>query len=464
MTKIVILEDNIHIASYYKEILIDAGYEVKCASNDKQFLQVYQKEKPDLIILDIKLNKSELSGLEIFELMIKKRLLDSKVIILSGEATRSEIARAMQLGAYTFIEKSGDFDIDKFLTDIKQAINLKKQEEQNVTLKQDYEAIKTKLIETMPLIGNCPQIKEIRDKIKKFAQADIDVLIIGETGTGKEVVANNLYWQSKRIGKPFMKVNAGGLTESLIESELYGHKRGSFTGAICDKKGFFEQANGGTLFLDEISNLSLVAQSKILRTIENREISIIGGKTKIIDVKMIFASNKDLRDLVENNTFRDDLFFRMDGNIIYLPPLRDRGNDILLFMDHFLKLFSYKYSVPIEVDLNDLKNLFLMYSWPGNIRELEKYCETAFILNSHINNKILVKEFEKKRYGFIRNCSIKDQDMDDSNYQKVMDTFEKRYLTHQLQIANYRVTKLAEKFNLDRSTLYKKFKKLDIKY
>ena len=464
MDKIMILEDNVQIASYYKNILSENGYVVKMTHNDEDFFRIYADFKPDVIILDIKLVNSELNGLEIFKKLKDAHKLVSKVIVSSGEATRTEIAQAMKLGAYTFMEKRGNFDLSKFLSDVQQAINLKKQEEKNISLRSDYEAMRLKLIETMPLIGISPAILSVKEKIRKFAEADIDVLIEGETGTGKEVVANNIYWQSKRVGKAFIKVNAGGLPDTLIDSQLYGHKKGSFTGAIRDRKGYFEQASDGILFLDEIANLSLAAQAKILRTIENREISIIGGKTKLVDVKMIFACNRNLREMVAEKTFRDDLYYRLEGNTIVIPPLRERGEDILLFIDHFLRTFSLKYSMDIDINISNLYDIFSLYDWPGNIRELEKFCESVFILNDHINNKVLIKEFEKKRYGDKNKSNSIEISLDDSDYQEIMENFEKRYLEYQLQKHQMKVTHLAQAMKLDKSTIYKKFKKLGIVY
>lgn len=465
MKTILIVEDNSKLAAFYASILDKASFKTFTAYNSEEFLGQYRQARPDLIILDIRLHNSELSGLEIFQKLVDNNPYNSKVIILSGEATRSEIAQAMQLGAYTFIEKRGEFNIDKFLSDIRQAINLKEQEENNISLRRDYEALRSKLIETQPLIGDSAPLQKLKERITKFAKADVDILIVGETGTGKEVVANNLYWQSSRVGKPFIKVNAGGLTESLIDSELFGHKKGAFTNAYSDKKGVFEEADGGVLLLDEIANLTLPIQAKILRAIENKEIKVIGGKTLNVDVRLFFACNKELQNLISNEQFRSDLYYRLEGNIIAIPPLRERGEDVILLMDYFLKAYSTKYNCLLDVNLNKLKASLLAYNWPGNVRELEKFCENIFVLHKIVDNQIILEEFENKQHGKTGEKSgTLDEIITIGDYQTAFESFEKKYLIRQLQKHHYKVPELSDNLGLDRSTVYKKLKKYGIEF
>ncbi len=460
MGKILILEDNKKLLIFYRKILIAAGYDVEITQNSTEFFDIYPNFKPDLIILDIKLNNSELNGIQVFKRLIKQSRLYSKVIILSGEATRTEIAEAMKLGAYNFIEKSGEFNSEKFLIDIRQAINLKLQEESNIALKQNYDYLKKQFLELNPLIGESSKMQHVKELIHKFAIADVDILVVGETGTGKEVVANHIYWQSIRAGKPYIKVNAGGLPESLIDSELFGHKRGSFTGAFADKKGFFEQADKGILFLDEIANLSLMTQAKVLRAIEYKEIRIVGGRNINVDVRIIFASNKALQKLVNENKFREDLYFRLEGNIIHLPPLRERENDIIILIEHFFNIYSQKHKCILDVNLKKIQNKLLSYSWPGNVRELEKFCEYLFIIYDMVDNEIILKELENKKTGTFQmhDYSMKNL-LNIKDYTSAIDEFEKKYLDHQLNLNKGRVSKVANNIGLDRSTLYKKIKK-----
>ncbi|MBL7086732.1 MAG: sigma-54-dependent Fis family transcriptional regulator, partial [Candidatus Cloacimonetes bacterium] len=331
------------------------------------------------------------------------------------------------------------------------------------SLTKDKEYLRKTLMDTNPLIGESTKMQKVKKIIQKFAKADIDVLLVGETGTGKEIVANHIYWQSKRAGKPYIKVNAGGLPESLVDSELFGHKKGSFTDAVADKKGFFEQSNKGVLFLDEIGNLSYMTQAKILRAIEYKEIQIVGDAKINVDVRFIFASNKELKKLVNENKFREDLYYRLEGNIIHISPLRERENDIILLMEHFFHIFSKKDGTYLETDLSKIKNKLLHYYWPGNVRELEKFCEYLFIIHDFIDNNIILDEFKKKISGNLPSQWSSFQELLRlESYAEVIDEFEKRFLEFQLTKNNGDVSETAMKIGLDRSTLYKKIKKYGI--
>ncbi len=463
MSKILVLEDNLKLSKYYFDLLKSAKYDVLTTSNSDDFFRAYKSFRPDLLILDIRLNNSELSGLEVFEKLVKENNLQAKVIILSGEASRLEVAEAMKLGAYTFIEKSSDFSANKFLNDIRQAINLKKQEDQVESLGKDKEKLRMELMAGAPLIGKSPSMMRVKELISRFALSDIDVLIEGETGTGKDIVAKQIYLQSERIGKPYVIVNSGGIAESLIDSELFGHKKGSFTGAYADKKGYFEQANGGMLFLDEISNLNMNVQAKILRAIEQKEIRVVGGENKTIDVRLIFASNKKLRELVEQKKFRDDLYYRLEGNIISLPPLRERADDVVYLLDYFCQIYSDKHLCKINVDCSLLYKELKSYHWPGNVRELQKFTEYIFVMCDEVDNNILIKELINKKKGkkpseqlFISKLLNAETLCD------AVSNFEKIYLEYQLNSNGNKVSALAEKLGIDRTTLYKKMKRLEI--
>jgi two-component system nitrogen regulation response regulator NtrX len=288
-------------------------------------------------------------------------------------------------------------------------------------------------------------------------------MITGETGTGKEIVANNIYWKSNRAGKPYIKVNAGGIPETLVDSELFGHKKGAFTGAYSDKKGLFEQADAGVLFLDEIANLSYLTQAKVLRAIEYNEIRVVGGNNKKVDVQFIFACNKNLTELVEENNFREDLYYRLEGNIIHLPPLRERGNDIILLMEYFFNKYSSKHESILEVELNKLRDKLHSYNWPGNVRELEKFCEFLLIMYDKIDNNTIKAELDNKKTGSSQNgFSDISKLLAQNNYITALEGLEKKYLEFQLLKYGNKVSLMAEKIGLDRSTLYKKIKKYNL--
>ena len=261
-----------------------------------------------------------------------------------------------------------------------------------------------------------------------------------------------------------MKVNASCIPESLVDSELFGHKKGSFTGAINDKKGFFEQANNGILFLDEISNLDYNIQAKLLRAIEYKEIRIVGGKSKDVDVRFIFASNKNLNTLIKNNKFRDDLFYRLEGNIIYIPPLREREDDILLIMKYFFGILSSKYKTKLDFSLADIRKPLLSYDWPGNVRELQKFCEYVSIMYHTINNSIIMEELNNKHSNIEINHRDSENIFSISDYTSACDNFSKKYILFHLEKNNRKISLTAQKLGIDRSTLYKKLKKLHLDF
>jgi len=464
MHKILILEDNQKLSGYYVDLLTKSRFDVAATKSSDEFFKKYYDFKPHLLILDIMLNNSKLNGLEVYRNLIKNNHLTAKVIILSGEASRMQVAEAMKLGAYTFIDKSSDFSSMKFLNDIKQAIKLKEQEDRANSLDKVKEKLRMELMSNAPLVGKSPQMMYVKERISRFASNEIDVLIEGETGTGKDIVAKQLYLQSNRVGSPYVIVNSGGIPESLIDSELFGHKKGSFTGAYSDKKGFFEQANKGILFLDEISNLNLNVQAKILRAIEQKEVRIVGGENKIVDVRLIFASNKKLKELAVEGKFRDDLFYRLDGHIITLPPLRERGNDIILLFEFFCDHFSQIHHCHLELDLDEIKRSLLNYYWPGNVRELKKFCEYLFVIYDKIDTKIVLEELSNKISGnVLRSKQKMYKYLSINDHKDAMDSFEKKYLEHQMKLHDNKVSIMAETLGLDRTTLYKKLKKLGIK-
>jgi two-component system, NtrC family, nitrogen regulation response regulator NtrX len=459
MNKILILEDNKKLAVFYKELLDNDGYNVKLTHNSTEFFEAYKYFPAELLILDIKLNNSELCGLKVFEKLISEKLLNSKVIVFSGEATRTEIAKSMQLGAYTFVEKTGEFNTRKFLADVRQAINLKLQEDRNESLSDANLTLRKELNAKIPFIGNSPEIIEVKDLIKRHSKRNADVLIVGETGTGKEVVANNYWWESNRVGKPLEIVHIGGLDENLINSELFGHVKGAFTGADSNKTGKFEQAHQGILFLDEIPDFSMKVQSRIMRAIENREIQVVGGHVKKIDVNFIFATNRDIQELIDDGKFRKDLYYRLEGNIINIPPLRSRGNDILLLTEYFFEMYSNKHDSINRTEPAKLMKLFKSYAWPGNVRELKTFCENMFILHDVVDNEVVEEKFKLKLSGNLKQDSLLNM-FKINHYNDAMDVFTKKYLEYQIVSATGNINEVADKIGLDKSTIYKLKKKL----
>jgi len=463
--KILILEDDIVLSEQIANVVKYYNYEVIQTVNSDQFFDVLRNFQPDVILLDVFLVGSKLDGIQVLKHLKNDMDLNSKVIVISGEVTSSQINEIRTLGAYHFIEKGSAFSISQLLLHIENAITLKKQEEEHIGLQIEYINLKKQFTRSFPFIGESDVIKKVREQISRLATVDEDIFLIGETGTGKEVAANYYYIYSPRFGKPFHTVNCSALSETLIESELFGHIKGSFTSADRSKTGFFEECSNGILFLDEVTNLSLLSQSKILRAIENKEIQVVGGNLKKVDTRLIFASNAGLDKLSEESIFRKDLFYRIEGNIVELPPLRERGDDILLLICYFLTSFSSQYSVMDRLDLPALKNDLLSYSWPGNVRELRNFCKFIMINEKKINNNVIKKHLQHKtnQFRFSKNHN-NGKYIQIQNLKESVASFERDYLLHYLSLNNWKISQTAKSIGLERTTLYKKIKTLGINH
>ncbi|HNS84567.1 MAG TPA: sigma-54 dependent transcriptional regulator [Candidatus Cloacimonas sp.] len=463
--KILILEDDIVLSEQIANVVKYYNYEVIQTVNSDQFFDVLRNFQPDVILLDVFLVGSKLDGIQVLKHLKNDMDLNSKVIVISGEVTSSQINEIRTLGAYHFIEKGSAFSISQLLLHIENAITLKKQEEEHIGLQIEYINLKKQFTRSFPFIGESDVIKKVREQISRLATVDEDIFLIGETGTGKEVAANYYYIYSPRFGKPFHTVNCSALSETLIESELFGHIKGSFTSADRSKTGFFEECSSGILFLDEVTNLSLLSQSKILRAIENKEIQVVGGNLKKVDTRLIFASNAGMDKLSEESIFRKDLFYRIEGNIVDLPPLRERDDDILLLICYFLTSFSSQYSVMDRLDLPALKNDLLSYSWPGNVRELRNFCKFIMINEKKINNNVIKKHLQHKtnQFRFSKNHN-NGKYIQIQNLKESVASFERDYLLHYLSLNNWKISQTAKSIGLERTTLYKKIKTLGINH
>lgn len=461
--KVLILEDDVILADQIAKVMRRYEYDVMHTTNSDMFFDELRVYQPDVILLDVFLVGSRLNGIQVLKHLKNTMDLNYKVIVISGEVSSSQISEIRALGAYHFIEKGSAFSTNQLLLHIENAITLKHQEEEHIGLQIEYINLKKQFTRSFPFIGESTAIKKVRDQISKLASVDEDLFLIGETGTGKEVAANYYYINSHRFGKPFHTVNCSALSESLIESELFGHLKGSFTNADRNKTGFFEECTNGLLFLDEVTNLSLAAQSKILRAIENKEIQVVGGNLKKVDTRLIFASNAGLEKLSDQNLFRRDLFYRIEGNVVELPPLRDREDDILLLMSYFFTSFSSQYSVIDQLDLPALEGELLKYNWPGNIRELRNFCKFIMINETKISNDTILKQLKLKTSHFQDNVEINlDKYVKIENLKDSVAAFERDYLIHHLSANNFKVSQTAKAIGIERTTLYKKIKSLEI--
>ena len=379
--KVLIVDDERAIRNSLKEILGDEGYDVDTAEDGAAALEMTANEKYDIIFCDIKM--PNMDGIEVLDTMIKNGI-DAAIVMISGHGDISTAVECIKKGAFDFVEKP--LDLNRVLITIKNASDRVHLTTQNKALR--------KKVYGADMIGESAPMRRIREMIEKVAPTDARVLITGPNGSGKELVARNLHQLSKRSAMPMIEVNCAAIPGELIESELFGHEKGSFTSAIKQHKGKFEQADGGTLFLDEIGDMSLAAQAKVLRVLQERKLSRVGSDKDIeVDVRVIAATNKNLEQEIEKGNFREDLYHRLSVIPIRVPSLDERKDDIPLLIDFFLKKYN---------DQNNSRSfskeaveLLMQRSWPGNIRELDNVVDRLLILGDEVISAQNVKDFVK---------------------------------------------------------------------
>ena len=374
MTKILIIEDEEPIRRVLVRILIDENknFQITEAKNGKEGISYLKKEKFDLVLCDIKMPKMD--GIEVLQ-EAKINNINIPFIILTGHGNLETAVDAMKLGAYDFISKPPD--LNRLLTAVRNAL-------ENKSLRIENKKLRKKISKKNQIIGESQSIVKVTEMISKVAKTDARVLITGENGTGKELVANQLHEQSNRTNKNFIEVNCAAIPSELIESELFGHVKGSFTSAIKDRSGKFEAANKGTLFLDEIADMSLAAQAKVLRALEENRIQRVGNEKDIsIDVRVIAATNKDLKKEIAEGRFREDLYHRLAVIIIHVPKLIERKEDIPLLTNHFIELISKEQGLEMKNFTKEAMKKLDNYSWTGNIRELRNVVERLMILGDN---------------------------------------------------------------------------------
>jgi len=377
---------------------------------------------------------------------IRERNPELPIVMISGHGNIELAVNATRIGAYDFLEKP--LSLERVLLVASRALERRTLELENKALKQD-------LTEKWRLIGNSPKMKQLSEQIDMAAKSNGRVLILGESGAGKELVAHTLHGSSTRASKPFIEMNCAAIPQELIESELFGHEKGSFTGAFERKKGKFELADEGTLFLDEVGDMSLSTQAKVLRVIETQEFQRVGGSKNIkVDVRIISATNKDLAEEVKKSTFREDLFYRLNVIPIPIPPLRERKEDIPELVDYFLGYFAAEYGQkPKKITPDGLKMLEV-YDWPGNIRELRNVIERLVIMipsNTVTPKNIILGEAARSDYFTF------------NTLKEARESFEKDFIIKKLEENNWNISKTAEILDIERSNLHRKIKAYDIK-
>lgn len=449
--KILIVDDEEETREIFSRKL-KKDYKIDTAPSVDKAMEKLDKDQYQLVLSDLVM--PEKSGIDLLT-EVKEKYPQIPVIVISGNASLSMVVKAMQMGASDFIEKPVE---DLNLLNV--IVNRVLENQWNI---DELRRLKLRLNEDFDrsiLIGNSYMIQKLLEKVKRIAQVDSTVLITGETGVGKEVFAELIYRNSQRKDRKFVTVNCASIPETLLESMLFGHKKGSFTSAIRDQIGYFEEANGGTLLLDEISETSPAFQTKLLRVLEKRVIRRIGDTRDIeIDVRIIAATNQDIYQLVQEDKFREDLYYRLNVVQIHIPPLRERPEDVEALANHFVKIFAGQYNKPVEKLSPSASAILVSHNWNGNVRELRNAIEHCVIMTNQ--NIIGAEDLPAYLASYVHKDESNPVLSDFFNlaYSDAKDEFDKIYLTNLLESTNGDVTQAAAKSGIARQNLYEKFKK-----
>jgi two-component system, NtrC family, nitrogen regulation response regulator NtrX len=439
---ILVVDDEPAIQSALRGVLEDEGYRVSTVGNGEDAVRLVTDDTPDVVFLDIWMPRKD--GLDTLA-DLKRVRPEAPVIMISGHGTIETAVKATRLGAYDFIEKP--LSLEKTLVTVTRALEHTRLERENANLK-------ARLDVRMEIIGKSEAVRAMREQIATAAPTSGRVLIHGDNGSGKELVARAIHALSARREQPFVEVNCAAIPEELIESELFGHEKGAFTGAVARRRGKFEAADGGTLFLDEIGDMSLKTQAKVLRALEEQVVERVGGREPVkVDVRVIAASNRDLQMLIAHGQFREDLFYRLAVIPVEVPSLRARRDDIPLLVDHFIALFCAENGKRLKAVSGEALAYFLAYDWPGNIRELRNMVERLVIMTGSevIGPDDLPAPLRPKdtaAAGPDGHRSLKE----------ARDGFERAYILAELRAHDWNMTRTAERLGIERSHLYRKIK------
>ncbi len=450
---ILVVDDEAAMRKNLSELLGEEGFTIVEAVDGESALSMVKNHQPNLILLDINLPRTD--GLAVL-VEVKRTQPDVPVIVFTAYGTSERAIQAMKSGAYDYLEKP--FDLDEFLLTIRRALNYS-------DLLDEVQNLRTKLSDTpvslasSELIGSSAKMQEIFKTVGRVAGTDATVLIQGESGTGKELIADAIQRHSLRSEKPFIKVNCGGLPEMLLESEMFGHEKGAFTGAISRREGRFELANGGTIFLDEINNMPPTLQMKLLRVLQHRTFERVGGKeTLTVDVRILAATNKDIEGEVKAGRFREDLYYRLNVVHIVIPPLREHLEDIPLLVEHFLNRYASGRRVVLSKEATQRVRT---HTWPGNVRELENVIQRALVMaqGSVITmDDLPIESFPQKEAAERRKSSERRTPL-----KKLTAGFEKKLIFQALSKTGWNRTKAADLLQIHRRLLFSKIKQYKIK-
>ena len=445
---ILIVDDEKGILDALSAVLDDEGYTVSTAENGSEALKKMKDDTPSVVLLDVWL--PDIDGLEILK-EIRDAYPGVAVIVMSGHGTIETAVRATKLGAYDYIEKP--LSMERVHLIVKHAVEQQRLELENVQLKG-------KIEKWYEMIGESPSMRSLKEQIMIVGRSNSRVLVTGENGTGKELIARSVHRGSQRANKTFIAVNCAAIPEPLIESELFGHEKGAFTGAVSVQRGKFEIADGGTLFLDEIGDMSLNTQAKVLRVLQEQEFQRVGGTRNIrVDVRLITATNKKLTEEIKKGTFREDLYYRINVIILHAPPLRDRKEDIPLLAKHFLKEVIREQGLKEKILTDQSIELMKGYDWPGNVRELRNLMERVAIMTAgdRINpgDLSIIAGDQHQNVSTLINVSS-------GSLREARTGFERYFIMEKLRENKWNITKTAEDLKIERSNLHRKIKLLGI--
>jgi two-component system nitrogen regulation response regulator NtrX len=453
---VLIIDDEESIRKTLAGVLSDEGYETATAASGQEGLDILQEALPSIVMLDISMEPG-IDGIETLR-RIKEMRPELPVIMITGHGEIETAVKTIKMGAYDFIQKP--LALEQVLLAVQHGLDDSKLREENETLRK-------KIERRYEIVGESAAIAALKHQISLAGPTNGWVLIHGESGTGKELVARAIHRASKRASGPFVEVNCAAIPQELIESELFGHEKGSFTGAIGLKRGKFELADKGTIFLDEIADMSLATQAKVLRLLEGQEFQRVGGtKTLKTDVRVIAASNKDLAEEIKKGAFRGDLFYRLNVIPLEVPPLRERIDDIPRLVRHFLSEFSREYGQKPKIVDDDALALFVKYPWPGNVRELRNIIERLIIMSPGQTITIPDVPLPLNNASVIRKASegksVTEAYLSLPTLKEARTDFEREYLVRKLKENDGNVSKTADTIGVERSNLHRKIKALDI--
>jgi two-component system, NtrC family, nitrogen regulation response regulator NtrX len=447
MARILVVDDEEGIRKILRQVLEYEGHDVRVAGGGGEALTVYSEFRPELNLLDVKM--ARMDGLELLD-RLREQDPSAVVIMMSGHGNIETAVEATRRGAYDFLEKP--LDTDRLLVTIRNALQHRGLEQENARLRGEVES-------RYEIVGSSFAVRALLDRVEKVAPTDARVLITGENGTGKELVARAIHRLSARSEHTFIEVNCAAIPSELIESELFGHVKGSFTGAVSDRPGKFEQADGGTLFLDEIGDMSLAAQAKVLRALQEGIITRVGGEKAIrVDVRVIAATNKNLEKEIEGGRFREDLFFRLNVVPIQVPPLRERREDIPMLVRHFIDTAIEEQRLPPRTVTADAVERLSRMEWSGNVRELRNTVERLLILAR--SNEISVADVDRLVGGSSQSSSSLSGDLLSApTFAEFKDRAERAFILAKLREHDWNVSETARAVDMPRSNLYKKIER-----